>query len=228
MIYVSEKGKRVYLLISVTVFIISCVLYVAKPAVYRILLGNFNPLAVVLLLAIMGYFLLGSLSSKGFYAYKPVCFSARLPYLGVAVFLGLGMIFVDYIAHLPEDINILFPHSLLYYPIFGYIVEVLFHMVPLFLVFTIIDHFVELDESRILYFLLLVSVLEPVFQLGLGFSFQIPLWTTVYIGLNIFLINLFQLLSYKRLDFVSMYAFRLTYYLFWHIIWGNLRLRLFF
>ena len=224
----SEEGKRVYLLISITVFIISCVLYVAKPAVYRILLGNFNPLAVVLLLAIMGYFLLDRLSAKGFSAYKPVCFTARLPYLVGAAFLGLGMIFVDYLAHLPEDINILFPYSLLYYPIFGYIVEVLFHMTPLFLVFTIADRFIELDESRILYFLMLVSVLEPVFQLGLGFSVQVPLWTTVYIGLNIFFINLFQLLSYKRLDFVSMYAFRLTYYLFWHVIWGNLRLSLFF
>jgi hypothetical protein len=119
-IYVSEKGKRVYLLISTTVFILSCVLYVVKPAVYRILLGNFNPLAVVLLLAIMGYFLLGRLSCKGFSAYKPVCFSARLSYLGGAALLGLGMIFVDYLAHLPDDINILFPHSLLYYPIFGY------------------------------------------------------------------------------------------------------------
>lgn len=224
----TETGKRVYILISTTVFILSSVLYQTKPEVYQILLGNLNPLTLVILLALTGYFLLYRLSSMGFSAYKPVNISARWPYLVVAALLGLGMILVDYLSHLPEEINILFPYSLLYYPIFGYIVEVIFHMVPLFLILSLANLFTELDESRILYCVLLVSILEPVFQLGLGFSVQIPLWTTLYIGLNIFFINIFQLVSYRRIDLVSMYAFRLTYYMFWHIIWGNLRVRLFF
>ena len=94
------------------------------------------------------------------------------------------MILVDYLSHLPEDINILFPYSLLYYPIFGFIVEVLFHMVPLFLILVFADRFTKLDESRILYCVLLVSLLEPVFQLGLGSSVLIPLWTTNYFAMK--------------------------------------------
>ena len=224
----SETGKRVYIFISTTVFILSSVIYQTKPEAYRILLGNLNPLALVFILALIGYLLLFRLSTMGFSAYRLVSVTARLQYLGIAALLGLGMILVDYLSNLPEDINILFPYSLLYYPIFGFIVEVLFHMVPLFLTLAFTDRFTELDESRIIYCVLLVSVLEPVFQLGLGFSVQIPLWATLYIGLNIFFINFVQLVSYRRLDLVSMYTFRLTYYLFWHIIWGNLRLRLLF
>lgn len=225
-IYVTETGKRVYISLSTIVFILSSILNQTKPEVYRILLGNLNPLVLVILLALIGYFLLSKLSSMGFSAYEPVKTSVRLPYLGVAALLGLGMILVDYLFPLPEDINILFPYSLLYYPIFGYIVEVLFHMVPLYLVLSNANRFTALNDFIILSCMFLVCILEPVFQLGLGFSVQIPYWTTVYIGLNIFLINLFQLISYWRLDFMSMYAFRLTYYIFWHIIWGNLRLRI--
>jgi hypothetical protein len=225
---VTKVGKRVYILISTIVFILSIVLYQTKPSVYRILLGNLNPIALIILLSLVGYLLVSRLSSMGFSTYKPVNIYDRLPYLGIATLLGLGMSIVDYFAHLPEDINILFPHALLYYPIFGYIVEILFHLVPLSLIITFANRLTDLDNSRILFCLILVSVLEPIFQLGLGTSFQIPLWTTIYIGLNIFFINLCQLVSYWRLDFVSMYAFRLTYYLFWHIIWGNLRLRLIF
>jgi hypothetical protein len=42
--------------------------------------------------------------------------------------------------------------------------------------------------------------------------------------LQIYVINLQQLRIFRRFDFTSMYAFRLLYYLFWHILWGNLRL----
>jgi hypothetical protein len=224
---VNETGKRFFILTSTMVFILSLVLSRTRSEVYRILLGNMNPLALVTLLAFFGYLLLNKLSSMGFSAHKPVNFSARLPYLGVAAILGFGMIIVDYLSHLPDDINILFPYSLLYYPFFGYIVEVLFHMVPLYLTLSLAKRFTALKDSKILSCLFLVCVFEPIFQLGLGFSVQIPLWTTLYIGLNIFFINLFQLVSYWRIDFFSMYAFRLTYYLFWHIIWGNLRLSLY-
>jgi hypothetical protein len=63
-----------------------------------------------------------------------------------------------------------------------------------------------------------VALLEPVFQLQFGFAETVPLWAAVYVGLNIFVINLAQLLLFRRYDFVTMYAFRLVYYLQWHVI----------
>jgi len=47
-----------------------------------------------------------------------------------------------------------------------------------------------------------------------------------YVGLHVFLINLLQLWLFKRYDLISMYSFRLAYYLLWHIGWGHVRLKL--
>ena len=76
--------------------------------------------------------------------------------------------------------------------------------------------------------ILVVALLEPIFQTVLGFSQPYPTWVTIGVFANIFLINIFQLLIFKRYDFVSMYSFRLVYYAIWHIIWGVLRLKLLF
>jgi hypothetical protein len=70
--------------------------------------------------------------------------------------------------------------------------------------------------------------LEPVFQTTLGFSRAYPSWVTGFVALHIFLLNLCQLAIFKRYDFVSMYSFRLMYYLLWHIVWGVIRLKLLF
>ena len=76
--------------------------------------------------------------------------------------------------------------------------------------------------------ILVVALLEPIFQTALGFSRPYPIWVTICVFANIFLINVFHLLIFKRYDFVSMYSFRLVYYLIWHIVWGQVRLNLLF
>jgi hypothetical protein len=37
-----------------------------------------------------------------------------------------------------------------------------------------------------------------------------------------------QLYVFRRFDFASMYAFRLVYYAYWHILWGVIRLKVLF
>jgi hypothetical protein len=37
--------------------------------------------------------------------------------------------------------------------------------------------------------------------------------------------TLVELNMFRRYDFVSMYAFRVVFYLWWHVIWGSVRLR---
>ena len=69
--------------------------------------------------------------------------------------------------------------------------------------------------------------IEPIYQNVIG-SAGMPLWANGYIFLHIFLINLAELAIFRRYDFVSMYSFRLLYYLLWHIIWGYSRLRMLF
>lgn len=77
--------------------------------------------------------------------------------------------------------------------------------------------------------MLIVALLEPTFQtLLLGSSNPYPLWAVAIFWLNLFFFNVFQLLIFKRYDFISMYSFRLGYYIFWHFIWGYIRLKLLF
>ena len=76
--------------------------------------------------------------------------------------------------------------------------------------------------------ILIVALLESIFQTILGSSLAYPAWVIGYVFVNIFLINTFQLLIFKRYDFVSVYSFRLMYYAIWHIVWGYLRLSLLF
>jgi len=79
----------------------------------------------------------------------------------------------------------------------------------------------EANPNSVVWFcIILASFLEPIFQLGWGFS--------VYVGLYVFAFNLLELYVFRRYDFVSMYSFRLVYYIHWHIVWGYVRLQLLF
>jgi hypothetical protein len=68
-------------------------------------------------------------------------------------------------------------------------------------------------------------VTEPTFQVLFGGE---TLALSVYTWFHVFAMAFLQLYVFRRYDFVSMYTFRLVYYMFWHIGWGYLRLRLLF
>jgi hypothetical protein len=156
-------------------------------------------------------------------------FKGILVAAGLAVLQGLIIILLDLKAIFPEDVNRPFPDSLLFYPIFGFVVEVIFHLLPLALFLFILSSIFNLDFEKVIWpCILVVALLEPTFQTILGFSKPYPTWVTVCVFVNILLINLFQLSIFKRYDFVSMYSFRLVYYAIWHILWGQLRLGLLF
>lgn len=220
----SESGRFVYLLTSVTILISTGVLFALKPMLYRYFLGTLNPILIVSIIAILGFLLLDGLKQFGFIVYRSGALFESLKIISLSLFLSLIMVIVDITVKLPEDINVGFPFSILYYPVFGFIVEIVFHLMPLYLILLIVKRVSIIDERVMFVCLVLISFLEPVFQLGLGFSSLIPLWATVYVGFNIFLINIIQLYTFRSFGFASMYAFRLFYYLFWHIIWGSIRL----
>lgn len=51
--------------------------------------------------------------------------------------------------------------------------------------------------------------------------------STNYPGLRLYPV-LLQLHVFRRFDFVSMLSLRLVYYVYWHLIWGAIRLRVLF
>ena len=143
---------------------------------------------------------------------------------------ALVMILFDSQVVFPEDVNRPFPDALLFYPSIGFVVEILFHLLPLTLLLIVLTSlFNNLGFKELIWpSILLVALLEPFFQTVIGFSSTYSPWVTRFVALHIFLLNFCQLAIFKRYDFVSMYSFRLVYYLLWHIVWGVIRLKLLF
>lgn len=150
--------------------------------------------------------------------------------VALALVFGVVIVLVDLASPFPADINVPFPLSLLFYPAIAFVVEILFHLLPLTLLLWIL---LNIGKNRgfeevIWPVIIVVASLEPVYQLLLAFSGGASDWTDTYVAVHIFLINLTQLWLFKRYDFVSMYLFRLVYYLVWHVAWGYFRLDLLF
>lgn len=141
------------------------------------------------------------------------------------------MVAVDTRAVFPRDLNAPFPGSLAFYPAIGFIVEILFHVLPLTLLVFLMTFIFRSAARRTILWICIAAVclLEPAYQLVLFSSGGgYPVWVAVYLGLHLAVFNGLQLALFKRYDFMSMYAFRLAYYLIWHIGWGSLRLKLLF
>jgi hypothetical protein len=216
--------------ISFVVAILTGILYVRNAPLFQAFFGGFNPLLVILVIILLGTTLSAFLLSRGWFAvYNAGNYKGILVAAGLASLLGLAIILVDLEAVFPEDVNRPFPDSLFFYPIFGFVVEIVFHLLPLALLLLGLTSIKGMNiENVVIPCIVFVALLEPIFQTALGFSRPYPTWVTVYVFLHIFLINLFQLLIFKRYDFVSMYSFRLVYYAIWHIVWGQMRLSLLF
>lgn len=194
-------------------------------------LGKTSPLLAVALLAVLGLAGLVYLQSRGWFEIyiaqenlRGVVVSAYL-----ATLLGVEVVMVETanLIRMPADMNVPLPWATLFYPVIAYVVEIVFHVLPLTLLLTVLSLFFKNpDYTRLVWTcIFVVSLLEPVFQTLSG---QPILGTQVYVGLHVWAINLLQLYVFWRYGFVPMYAFRAIYYLYWHILWGALRLQLLF
>ena len=190
--------------------------------------GSIDPLLAVALIAVVGVVSLGFLQSRGWFEIFTMGGTLRGMAVSatIATLFGIEIVIAEStnIFRLPADINVQLPWSLMFYPVMGYVVEVVFHVLPLTILLAVLDPlFKKLNMPGLIWLCILaVSLLEPIFQVGSGQPFS---FAQVYIGLHIFAINFFQLYVFQRYDFISMYSFRLFYYMYWHIIWGTLRLQ---
>ena len=206
-------------------------LYFLNSGSFQPYFGSVNPVLVIGLSIILGSVLLQvHLSNGWFLIYRKGDRRGLLISSGLAVLFGGVIIIVDLLAVFPEYINVSFPQSLLFYPAIGFVVEIIFHLLPLTLLFGLFSSVrgkINWDEM-VWPAIITVSLIEPVYQAFPGFGHQVSIWADSYVAVHIFLINLCQLWLFRRYDFVSMYLFRLVYYLIWHVGWGYLRLQLLF
>jgi hypothetical protein len=214
--------------ISAGVTALTCGLYFSRPGSFRRFLGGLDPLVAVFLLIVIGFVLLTYLRSKTEFSIYTKGGHRSLPYaLGLAIPFAIVAVLTDLAGGFPRDINIPFPSSLLFYPVIGFVAEIVFHVVPLtLLLFVLRDLAKRKITSKIVWACIIcVSLLEPAYQMALG---HYTVLSGMITGLNVYLISVFQLSLFRRYDFVSMYSFRLVYYFLWHIVWGYLRLKLLF
>jgi hypothetical protein len=218
----------VYIGLSFGVVVLTGILYFSDNPFQRFI-GGINPLIASFFIILLGFISLSFLLSRGWFAiYKKENLRGLFRRSILAVpFALITILVVDLNVPFPADLNVLFPESLLFYPAIGFFVEILFHVLPLSIfLLSLTSIFKNANHKNIIWIsIIIVSLLEPVFQtMPLFSSSHYPLWAATIVLLNLFLFNLSQLYIFKRYDFISMYSFRLVYYLIWHIVWGNIRI----
>ena len=143
--------------------------------------------------------------------------AATVPFAAVAI----G---VDAAVGFPSDTNVAWPQAWLLYPVIAVVAEAAFHLLPLSgLVWLTRSRFDDLRlDERTWVLVLTAAAVEPVAQALLR-SALLP-----FVVPHVFLIGVVELLLLRRFGYVPMVAFRLFYYLAWHVLWGEARLALLF
>ena len=139
----------------------------------------------------------------------------------IATLFGVWQVCADLlVTRFPEDINVPPPQSWLFYPAIGYVVEVFFHALPLALLLAVLGRSRKKANTTIVIWLCIVFVasLEPVLV-------HMRMGSSADVGVFVFVFTLVELYVFRRYDFMSMYSFRLVFYMWWHVTWGYLRLR---
>lgn len=220
----------VYFTLSLTALIFFVILLPSSGAYFRRFLGKMNPLLVLVLASVVGAAALWFLQSS----YGFMILRGRATLRGIALSAALAtalagaIIVADLFLRYPEDTNVPVPQALLFYPAISFVAEIIFHILPLALLLLALTPLVgTLGKERFIWLgIIIVAIFEPTFQVL--FEKKPFTWRAVYTFVHVFAIAFLQLYVFRRFDFISMYAFRLIYYAYWHILWGVIRLRVLF
>ena len=140
---------------------------------------------------------------------------------------GLGLVLWDIAFVLPRDLNVPFPHSVPFYFVGAFFVEVVQHLLPM-LIWLGLVHRVLLGGRwpGTTYWVgaALIAWVEPLGQLGGGFFEGYSRTFFVVAAAVTYAINLAQLALLRKSGFLAMLTYRLGLYFLWHIVWGTLRL----
>ena len=221
------------------VLALAVVAHNVNPALFGPLIGETSPLVATAGIGLLGGALLYVLRVRdGFEIARPTLAPGLRQAGGLAVLFGLLVIGVDSLMAHPADMNVPFPQSVLFYPVISLMVEILFHLLPLTALLTVAPGIAGSRYAAAVLptSLLLVALLEPSFQAAaairetpiVGAPRPYDARLVAYDWMHIGAINVCQLYLFRRFDFVSMWTFRVVYYVIWHVVWGHLRLGVLF
>jgi len=221
----------IYAIIFIAVILCTVLVRTRNRNIFTTHLGTVNPLVSITIISMVGFVCFNILIKKDWFA---VFQAENRGGYGIAAILSIVFCFeaivLDLVFRFPKDMNILFPNSILYYPIVGFVVNILFHVIIVTIVMGLlwlIAPHVKVEKT-IWIAILLTALVEPVYQMIFGVKANGWTWLVVLTGIHVMLINLAQLFLFRRYDFVSIYAMRLMFYLLWHIVWGMVRLNVLF
>jgi len=219
-----------FVALSLAALGLTLILYPSASAYFRRFFGAANPILVVCAASVVGAIALGLLQSRdGFEIFKgPATLRGMALSGGLATVFAVAIIIADFVIRYPRDTNVPMPQALLFYPAIGFVAEVVFHVLPLALLMRVLTPLRKRFSSDRLVWLaiLFVAVVEPSFQVL--FEGKPLSWAAAYTWIHVFAIAWLQLYVFRRYDFMSMFSFRLFYYMYWHIIWGVIRLKVLF
>ena len=225
---INSLQSFVYLVVLMIAIILTSIVHYMNPGYYARFLAEMNPLLTLILVGIAGFIAFSTvLLKEQFVIFSKAKFSKKFNYSWlILVFTGVAIL-VDCRIVFPREMNIPFPVSLLFYPAIAFLVELIFHAIPLAIILALLRiAFKSVEQSQLIWTgIVLVALLEPTFQVAMD---DYSIWATVITWINLFLFNLTQLVIFRKYGFISMYIYRLIYYLIWHILWGHVRLDLLF
>lgn len=132
---------------------------------------------------------------------------------------------IDLLAPFSATINVGLPEALLFYPSMAVVAEVVFHLVPLSL-WKVAGRRRTNDGgfAGARAAIVLIAALEPIFQAVLGRDPARPWWGELLTGLHIYGLNLVLVTLFLRRGLPAALMLRLAYYVYWHLLYGQLRL----
>jgi len=224
----TRKETWCYIGVVLSVGILTAMSQQLDPSHMQIYFGVISPYLLLVILAAVGGWLTGYLRRFHF-GFCHFRFEGFIRAIALATLFGVVIIGVEHLVPLDQDINVPYPDSLAFYPAIAFYVEIIFHVIPIALLLYLASSFSDWTklEERIWLIFIAVAVIEPLFQTILNNTGQ-SATLTVYVALHIFLINLTQLHLFRKYDFVTMFFFRIIYYLIWHVLWGHFRLEILF
>lgn len=156
--------------------------------------------------------------------------AARFSASGIVVAAVITVPFIvsvtlaDVLLGFPSDINVGLPAALAFYPAMGLVAQLALHIVPFAIALSFLGWSLRNRSlERCVWIAMVLSAsVEAAFQLIGTATGSGPKMLTVFVGVQLFAFGVAELYLYRRFDFVTMYVFRLIYYGYWHILWGNL------
>ena len=195
---------------------------------FRLYFGNVPPTIAVVFVCVAGLGALYVLQKySSFSVYRRSTFRQGLcTAAALAIPFMIAVTVADVVFRFPIDINVALPSAILFYPAMGFLAQIALHIVPFAILLSLGNILFPASRLswRLCVSIVLASLPEAAFQVVSSMSSGEPALIDAFVAVSLFFFGVVELYLYRRFDYATMYAFRIFYYCYWHLAWGNMRI----